>query len=113
MIEIPFDQINRKGYSEEALKDINILQDRAIYLQEQSDFRMHPVTLRLAKDALDEIDRIENLLKNDETLGDIERKALFRERYAHKMYFDLFTFDPNDELEILRNQVEDEINNNK
>ena len=111
--DIPFDKLNLKGYSEESLKQIKLWRESSFSFIEQEDFRKHPVTVKLAKVAKDEIERIENILKNQEDISEFERKSLFKEKKTHQFYLDLFTKDVSSDLEYINNLITDEIKNNQ
>jgi hypothetical protein len=101
--------LNPNKYEKRDADIVNGWKDRVIELTEQKDFKDHPVTRRLAQEAKMQIETIENILKNTEELSETERRALFKEKKVHQLYLSLFTRDPNDELQLIEEQVDQEI----
>lgn len=106
---IDFSQLKENEYGEASRKVIAGWKERAIELAEQENFRGHPVTRKLAQEAKQCIEAIENSLKNDETITELERKALFKEKKVHQFYYSLFTKDGSSELEQIAQLVEQEL----
>lgn len=89
---------------------IDAWHDRAIELVEQDNFRKHPVTVRLAQEAKDQIKLIEIRLLADEEMSELQRRGLIKEKKVHQMYLSLFETDPTEELQDISNKVNDELN---
>jgi len=112
MHNIPFADLKKSTYNEKDQQMIEGWQDRAIVLAEQDNFRLHPVTKKLAAEAQEQIEIIDNRLKTEEDMPEAERKSLFKLKKAHEFYLNLFTWDPTQELKQIENMVTDEIQNN-
>lgn len=106
---IDFSKLKKESYGEKDKQIIEGWQNRAIELAEQENFKEHPITIKLAKEAKQYIEIIENRLKNEEDLNETDRKALFREKKVHLIYLTLFSIDPTDEIKQLEKMVNNEI----
>ena len=83
---------------------------RARELVEQDNFRLHPVTQKLAELAKSSIQAINTILQTDEEIAEVKRRSLIREKKVHEHYLQLFSADPIAELEQIAQAVSDEIN---
>lgn len=110
MIDIPFGDLKKSSYDVEGQKTIEGWQDRAIELEEQENFRVHPTTLRLVEKAQEMIKAIETRLTTEETMDDVERRALFKEKKVHQYYLALFQRSGAEELKMIAENVRNELN---
>jgi len=110
MNAIPFEKLNKKSYNAKDQEVIDSWQNRAIVLAEDIDFINHATTKRLVEVVKEQVEIIENILKNDENISEMERKSLFKEKKTHLFYLNLFTRDGSQELEQIAKQVNEEIN---
>ena len=109
MHNIPFGNLKKSSYNARDRAQIDGWQDRANALAEQENFRLHPVTRRLAEEAHGQIEIIDNRLKTEEDMDPLERKALFKVKKAHEFYLSLFTIDGSAELKEIEQKVNDEL----
>lgn len=56
----------------------------------QSELRSHPIIEQIISESQSRISAINTILQYDETLSDLERKALFKERSVHQFWVDRF-----------------------
>ena len=109
MYDIKFDELKKRGYGEDSRKQIAVWEDRVLELAEQENFRNHPTTQKLAIEAQNQIEAIDNVLKNDEELSELERKALIKAKKIHLIYLTMFTRDGSQEIEAIAKLVNDEL----
>lgn len=108
-MEIPFEKLDKKSYGEESQRMIAEWEKQAYELTEQESFRNHVVTKKLAELARGYLEAVTNILSNDETIGEIDRKALLKAKKIHEIYLAAFTKDVSQEIELLKTKVENEI----
>ncbi len=106
-IEEKLNKMNLAGYSQRDLDTIADWKRNLMDLRVDEDYLNHPTSKKLAEIARQEILRIEEILKNNEDIPEVERKALFREKKAHKIYYDFL----NRNVSQIKQQLETDISN--
>ena len=79
--------------------------ERLAHLKAKKDWLEHPTTTQYLKKKQEEVMRINNQLMNDETLTEEKRLRLFAERKAHQYDLAEMTTHPEDEIVILKRQL--------
>lgn len=78
-------------------------------LQVKKDWVDHPNTKAMKDLTLEQINRINGVLANDQKLEEAERKALFAEKNAHMSYLAFLSDDPASEMQSIEHAVNHEL----
>lgn len=78
---------------------------RIVVLTAKKDWLMHPTTEEYLLNKRKEVERISQLLSEKEDLAPEERLTLFGERKAHRFDISQMTGEPDNEIQILKRQL--------
>lgn len=106
-IEEKLNKMNLAGYDQRDLDTIATWKNDLMNLRVDEDYLKHPTSKKIADIARQEILRIDEMLKNKEDMPEVERKSLFKEKKAHKMYYDFLSRN----VSQLKQQLESDISN--
>lgn len=111
-LEQKLNEINPGVYARHDAAIVKYWKDKVPKLTARLDWIKNPATVELAQNCRNEILRIKQTLANNETLTEVERKALFAERRAHEFYLGILSRNPENELASIEQAVDMEVAQN-
>lgn len=100
------------GSHPEAVAQLEYWEDRYARLRAETEWLTHPNTQELYKLAIEQIKNIESILVEKEDLSDDERRRLYAEKKAHKVYVAVLSTNPQSEMKSIESSVDEELTNN-
>ena len=100
------------GSHPDAINMLEHWEERYARLKAQTEWLSHPNTQELYKLAIEQIKTIDNILIEKEDLSDTERRQLYAEKKAHRVYVAVLSTNPQSEMKSIESSVDEELTNN-
>lgn len=100
------------GSHPEAIRMLEHWEERYVKLKAQTEWLEHANTRELYNLAVEQIKNIESILVEKEDLSDDERRRLYAEKKAHKVYVAVLSTNPQSEMKSIESSVDEELTNN-
>lgn len=97
------------GSHPDAKNLISQWEDKFARLSAQKDWLDHPNTKEVRDLAMEQIEAIEGILSDREDLSEADRKALFAQKKAHRVYLSVLSGNPLSEMKSIESSVDLEL----